>query len=438
MKSVTAEPVMAIAPVQAPASMGWLLASLSLPVLLSSLGTSIANVGLPTLALAFGASFQQAQWIVLAYLLAITTLVVSVGRLADLVGPRRLLLAGIAIFGAGSALCGALSMALVSVVVPKARTGSAMGLLGTMSAVGTALGPALGGLLIDWLGWHAIFLVKLPFALAALLLVQRCLPPDGLGAATVRPRFDHLGTVLLAFTLAAYALAVTIGRGHFGPINVMLLGAALGGMVLFVLAQRRAAAPLIQPALLLDPVLCAAFSASALVVTVMMATLVVGPFYLARTLELDAGGVGLVMSAGPVVAALAGVPAGRLADRFGSHAMIVAGLFVMAAGCIALALLPASLGVAGYLGPMAVITVGYAGFQAANNSAAMANVAADQRGVVSGLLNLARNLGLVTGASVMGAVFAALGLGSTFGVGALLIGVALLIVLAGRSMIRKP
>ena len=134
---------------------------------------------------------RQVQWIVLAYLLAITTLIVSVGRLGDIVGRRRLLLAGIALFTAASVLCGvaptlwlliaaraaqglgaavmmALTMALVGETVPKARTGSAMGLLGTMSAIGTALGPSLGGVLIAGPGWRAIFLVNLPLGLLAL------------------------------------------------------------------------------------------------------------------------------------------------------------------------------------------------------------------------------------------------------------------------------
>ena len=172
-------------PVPLTRSARWALTSLSLSLLLSSLGTSIANVGLPTLAQAFGAIFAQVQWVVLAYLLAITTLIVSVGRLGDLLGRRRLLLGGIALFTFASALCGlaptlpwliaaralqglgaavmmALTMALVGELVPKARTGSAMGLLGTMSAVGTALGPSLGGVLIATLGWRALFLVNLP------------------------------------------------------------------------------------------------------------------------------------------------------------------------------------------------------------------------------------------------------------------------------------
>ena len=166
-------------------SIRWVLASLSLSMLMPSLDTSIANVGLPTLTQAFGASFQQVQWIVLAYLLAITTLIVSVGRLGDIVGRRRLLLTGIALFTLASLFCGiaptlwlliaaralqglgaammmALTVAMVGETVPKERTGSAMGLLGTMSAIGTTLGPSLGGILIAWFGWETIFLVNVP------------------------------------------------------------------------------------------------------------------------------------------------------------------------------------------------------------------------------------------------------------------------------------
>src|SRR5690349_589794 len=152
-------------------------------MLLSSLGTSIANVGLPALAQVFDASFPAVQWVVLAYLLATTTLIVSVGRLGDLTGRRRLLLGGILLFTVASILCGvvpalwaltaaralqglgaavlmALTMAFVGATVPAARIGSAMGLLGTMSAIGTALGPSLGGVLISVLGWRSIFIVS--------------------------------------------------------------------------------------------------------------------------------------------------------------------------------------------------------------------------------------------------------------------------------------
>jgi len=132
---------------------------------------------------------------------------------------------------------------------------------------------------------------------------------------------------------------------------------------------------------------------------------VVGPFYLSRTLGLDAAFAGLVLSAGPLVAALTSVPAGRIADRFGAQRMITFGLIGMAVGCIALSMLPTTFGITGYIAPMVIVTSSYALFQTANNTAVMIDVAANERGAISGLLNLSRNLGLVTGASVMGALF---------------------------------
>ncbi|MFF4318227.1 MFS transporter [Streptomyces sp. NPDC001568] len=407
----------------------WALAGLSLSVLLASLGTSIAHVGLPAMAEAFDASYPAVQWIVLAYLLALTTLIVSAGRLGDLLGRRRLLLGGIVLFTAASLLCAAaptlglliaaraaqglgaavmtaLAMAFVAGTVPKERTGRAMGLLGATSATGTALGPSLGGLLLSGAGWQAIFLVGVPPGLLALHLVRRHLPADPPRSAAGPARFDTPGTLLLALTLGAYALAVTLGRGGFGPVDAALLSAAAVGAALFVRVEARAVSPLIRPSAFRDPVLGPGLVTSALVSTVMMTTLVVGPFYLARGLGLPGALAGLVLASGPVVAALTGVPAGRLADRFGAHRTTVAGLAAMTTGTVSLAVLPTGLGVFGYVVPLVVVTAGYAVFQTANNTAVMAGVPADRRGVVSAVLNLSRNLGLVTGASVMGAVFA--------------------------------
>jgi EmrB/QacA subfamily drug resistance transporter len=450
----------------------WALASLSLSMLLSALGTSIGNVALPTLAQAFAASFQEVQWVVLAYLLAITTLIVSVGRLGDITGRRRLLLAGIFLFTTASVLCGvaptlrlliaaravqglgaaimmALAMALVGENVPKEKTGSAMGLLGTMSAIGTALGPALGGVLIAGFGWRSIFFINLPLGFLAFLLAYRCLPVDRQEFKMDRARFDSPGALLLALTLAAYALATTMGHGRFGVVNMALLFVAATGVGLFALAETKAASPLIRLATFRNPVLSAGFAMSTLVTTVVMATLVVGPFYLSGTLALDAARVGLVMSSGPIVAALTGVPAGHLVDRFGTHPTSIAGLIGMAAGASILPLLPTRFGVPGYIAPLVAITAGYALFQAANSTAVMSNTRADQRGVISGLLNLSRNLGLITGASIMGAVFArgsatadimaaspenvAAGMRTTFAVAAALIVVALAIAVASHA-----
>jgi MFS family permease len=397
-------------------SVGWALAGLSLSVLLSSLGTSAANVALPTLARVFGASFQAVQWVVLAYLLAITTLIVGAARLGDLFGRRRLLLAGIALFTGASIACGlapvlwvliaaraaqglgaavmmALTMAFVGDTVPKTRIGGAMGLLGTTSAIGTALGPSLGGVLIAGPGWRTLFLVNVPVGVLALLLTHRHLPADRPARTTTRPAFDGAGTLLLAVTSGAYALAMTLGRGRPGALNLALLAGAAVGAALFVRVEARTASPLIQLSMLRDRTLGASLVANALVSTVMMATLVVGPFYLTRALGLGPALVGLALSVGPLVAAAAGMPAGRVADRVGARRSAVVGLSGMALGAALLCALPPALGVAGYVGPIVVVTVGYAFFQTANNTAVMADVSAGQRGVVAAMLSLSRTSG---------------------------------------------
>ncbi|MDR6917030.1 MFS family permease [Pseudomonas sp. 3296] len=421
----------------------WALASLSLSMLMPSLDTSIANAGLPTLAQAFDAAFQDVQWIVLAYLLAITTLIVSVGRLGDLIGRKRLLLGGILIFtlaslgcglapslgvlvaaravqGLGAAIMLALTVAFVADTVPKAQTGSAMGLLGTMSAAGTTLGPSLGGVLISGFGWQTIFLVNVPLGVLNFVLAYRCLPADRPVAR--RSAFDFPGTLLLALTLGAYALAMTLGEGW-----VLLIAGVGGGVFLWV--EARSTSPLIKLALFRERGLGASLAMSALVSTVMMSTLVVGPFYLSGTLGLNAALVGLTLSVGPLVAALGGMPAGRLVDRFGAQRMTVVALATMALGAGVLTIMPAGFGVPGYVVPIAVITASYALFQAANNTSIMTGVSADQRGVIAGLLSLSRNLGLITGASAMGAVFVGNGMRVTFAVAAGLIVLAVVIAL---------
>ena len=159
-------------------------------MLLAALGTSMANVGLPTLAQALHASFQQVQWVTLAYLLTLTALSVSAGRLGDLLGRRTLLLGGIAVFTLASALCAvapslgwliaaralqglgaasmmALTLASVGELAGASETGRAMGLLGSLSAVGSALGPLLGGSLIAGFGWPAMFWLTVPLGALA-------------------------------------------------------------------------------------------------------------------------------------------------------------------------------------------------------------------------------------------------------------------------------
>lgn len=449
------------------------VAALALSILLASLGISIVTVALPTFSMAFSTSMGGAQWTILAYLLATTIASVGVGRLGDIVGRRRVLVAGIALFtlaslacamadtlgvliaaraaqGIGAAILMALPISFVRDTMPKERMGTAMGLLGTMSAMGTALGPSIGGVLLSEFGWQSIFIVLVPLGILNAVLSLHYLPAADPHPARRMGGFDPAGTLVLGLALAAYALAMTVSAGEFGPTNWLLLAAASAACGIFVLIEARAASPLVPLQLFRNPAFSAGLVTNMLITTVMMATLVVGPFYLALGLGLDATSVGLVMAVGPATAALTGIPAGRITDRFGASTVIVVGLIEIVVGALALSFLPGLLGTAGYILALVILTPGFQLFLAANNTALMMDVGADRRGLVSGILNLSRNLGFITGASALGAVFAAAsgaddiatasaeavstGMTITFAVAAALVVSAIGIAFAGRGV----
>lgn len=402
---------------------------LAVTMMLGSLGVSLPYVALPTLSDAFGVSLRAVQWVITSYLLAVTTVVVGVGRLGDIFGPRKVLLAGLSMFmlatvvcaaaptfwvllagrtaqGAGAAALMALTLVIARQTTPKDNFGRVMGLLGTMSAVGTALGPSLGGVLTAGLGWRAIFLALVPLSALSLAIVLVILPSPAMSRRRPTAAFDAAGNLLLGLSVAFYALALSGVIGGWSSTGLLVLASVC--IVGLVLVERQVEAPLVQLAMLKDGKLFAGLTSNMLTSAVMMATLVVGPFYLSRGLGLDVTTVGFAVSVGPIVAAISGVPAGFIVDRFGSRRVLVAGLAQVLAACLALAVLSRAFGIAGYLAALALLTSGYQLFLAANNTAVMLGASEAQRGVISGMLTLSRNLGLATGASLMGGIFAAI------------------------------
>ncbi len=404
------------------------LVSLSAATLTGSLGISIVTVSLPTLSRAFSTDLSQTQWIILAYLATVTVSIVAVGRLADIFGLRRVLILGLILFAAASIACvfaptfillvitraiqgigGAILMAIpVSIareIVPRDRLGSAMGLMGTMSAIGTALGPSAGGTLIAGLGWRAAFVALTISASASLFLVLRAIPGRTVPSTGAKNMLDLPGAFFLALSLGSYAFLTNAHHGMTAIQTVALCILVAGSLVTFVVVEQRAAAPLIPLRMLFDKGIGSGFAMNLLIGTIMMSTLVVGPFFLAFALGLDETMVGLVMAVGPVTSALSGLPAGRLTDKLGASRVVLIGLMQTAVGLLCLAFLPRMFGVVGYIVALVSLTPGFQMFLAANTTAVMSNAAEDQRGRLSGLLGLSRNLGFMTGTSVMSTVF---------------------------------
>ncbi|MFJ5431171.1 MFS transporter [Pectobacterium actinidiae] len=354
----------------------WVTLTLALAILSASLGTSIANIALPTLTAVFSAPFAQVQAVVIAYLAAMALSVVPAGRLGDRYGLKPVFITGFGLFAVASLLCAiapqlwsligaralqgigaaflmTLGMALLRQTAGEKHVGRAMGIVGTVSALGTALGPSVGGFLLALAGWRSLFWIQIPLVTIVLFMAFILLP-----ATPVKEK------------------------------------AALSGE-----------SPLRNTALLPNLTINAATT------TVIMTTLIVGPYYLGLGLGLKETLVGLVMAIGPAVATFSGIPSGRLVDIWGDRRALTAGLSLVVTGTFMLAILPNLLGVTGYILAIIVLTPGYQLFQAANNTATLAEVPGNQRGTVSGLLNLSRNIGLIAGASIMGQVFA-LGVGT--------------------------
>ena len=405
---------------------GLAVAALVGVTVVSALGMSIPNVAMPLISDAFGVSVSATQWVSLSFLLASSLLMVPVGRLADSVGRIKVLLAGVAVFtlvsllagfatnlpllataravmGIGGAAMTTLPVALVRQTVPMGRIGRTMGLIGSSMAFGWALGPAAGGMLAAAVGWRWVFFVLVPLGAGVLLLAARALPMRQ-GGTGLPLQTDWLGLGILAVALVSYAVGLTLRP--FGLIGtITLVGVGLAALALFVVVELRIAAPLVDFRLLsrvrVYPGLITAFLAS----TIMMSFTVIPPFYLARGLELDAAHVGLAMAAGPTVSIMSGVPAGRLVERFGARPIFIAGLSLLTLASVGFTVLPPALGLAGFLLCAVSLTPGNQMFMAANNTNVMARSGLEHQGAVSGVLNLARNLGSITGMAVAAALF---------------------------------
>lgn len=401
---------------------------LATATLIASLGISISSVLLPALTLTFSATVSNVQWVVLAYLMSVTISIVSAGRLGDIFGHRRLLIVGLVIFSAASVLCAlaptwsllvvgralqgvggailiALSMSIARDLVPADRLGTAMDLLGTASAVGTALGASLGGMLLAWGDWRMAFWLLAGFAVATLLVFVRSTSSGVAPAKTSYRSLDLPGTLTLVIVLTTYALATSGGANEIPASPLALICGTLVAVILFVIVETRAESPLVPMELLRDRTVGTGFVMNILIGAVMMSVLVVSPFFLVYSLGLHEALFGLVMAIGPLVAALSGVPAGRLTDLFGVDRMTRLALAQTTLGLLCLAFLPRYFGVGGFVAALVMLTPAFQLFLAAKNTAVLVGAAAKQRGRPSGLLGLSRNLGLMTGTSVMSTLF---------------------------------
>jgi EmrB/QacA subfamily drug resistance transporter len=400
---------------------------------------TIVNIALPSMERDFGVATSVVQWVVTGYAIAFSGLLILGGRAADMLGRRRIFIVGLVVFslaslagglagdpvllvasrivqGAGAALVAPAALSLITTSFPPGpRRTRAIGLYGSMASVGFVAGQVLGGVLVEWTSWRAVFLVNVPVGLAAAFVAPRVIPlpagerasgrAAGPGARQRGRRLDVRGAVLIT---AAIALAVfSISQGDvLGWTSPLVLGAAViavGAAACFVVAETRHPAPLVRPRLLLRPGLRNGAALAFLLGVWNGGELLVLSLYMQQVLRFSPLVTGMIIAPQGIAGFTMGMLAPRLAGRFGVRRVAMLAGVSATIGFAALTQLPA----VGY-SPLlfVVILVGFGGAGTAFGSIVLASreLSDGDQGLAGGVVNTSRQMGAAVGAALLPAV----------------------------------
>ena len=415
-------------PVLAGSARWWVLATIGVGTFMSALDGSVVNTLLPILSHALSTSVAGIEWVTTIYLLVISALLLSVGRAGDLFGHKRIYISGFVLFVIGSALCGIADSAAALVALravqalgaamlmgtgpailtrsfPAGERGKALGALGTFTYLGLTAGPSLGGWLATAFSWRAVFYINVPIGAVAILLALRSIPDDRI--AQREETFDFVGASL--FTAGLTALLIALDQGHAwgwgSPGVVGLLVVALVLLGIFIRAERRRPSPMLDLSLFGSRVFSASTVSALLNYACVYALLFVLPFLLIQGRGLDAEHAGLVLTAQPVVMAIVAPFSGSFSDRAGTRWPAIVGMLILALGLVIVATLVTHGSLWSIAGGLAIVGLGIGTFVSPNNSALMGAAPRNRQGIASGVLATARNVGMVLGVGVAGAVF---------------------------------
>jgi EmrB/QacA subfamily drug resistance transporter len=407
----------------------WLvLLTVGVGTFMSALDGSVVNAILPVIQAYFKTEVATVQWVVTIYLLMVSGLLLAFGRLGDLRGNKNVYVWGFVIFVIGSALSGfsptpgfliasravqalgaamlfANSPAILTKTFPGAERGRALGLQGTMTYLGLTTGPFLGGWLASRFGWHSVFFINVPIGLFATWLSWRTIPDDR--PSEHRERFDLYGSTTFMAGLVILLFALNRGQawGWSSPLILGLLTASISILLLFVRIELRTPAPMLDLALFRSRVFNTAAISPILNYIAIYSLLFLMPFYLIQGRGLTSAQAGLILTAQPLVMALMAPFAGTFSDRIGAQIPTTLGMSVMAGGLFMLSRLTPDSPLAYVIIGLAVSGLGSGMFVAPNNSALMGAAPRNRQGIAAGVLALARNVGMVLGVGLTGAVF---------------------------------
>jgi EmrB/QacA subfamily drug resistance transporter len=404
------------------------LVAVGIGTFMTALDTSVVNTVLPVIEDSLKEPITSIQWVVTIYLLVLSGLLLSFGRLGDMHGHKRIFITGFLIFMGGSFFSGSApnvailvasralqalgaamlasnSPAILTKSFPSEQRGQALGLQATMTYLGLTAGPVLGGWLASLFGWRVVFYINLPVGVAAILMSMRYIPHDRDQGR--KEQFDYFGALTFLFGLGALLLGLNQG-GEWGwtswPILLLLAGAVII-LSLFVFIETRVSNPMLDLGLFKE----LSFSLTTLSAIInyigVFTSIFLMPFYLEQGRGFSPAQAGLILAAQPIIMAIIAPISGTLSDRIGTRLPAMFGMAVLSAGLFLLSRLTGLSTIPSIMLALLVVGLGTGAFISPNNSALMGSAPRSRQGIASGILATARNFGMVLGIGISGAIF---------------------------------
>ena len=406
----------------------WVLLAVGVGTFMTALDGSVVNVVLPVIKQYFNSDIATIEWTVVVYLLVVSGLLLTFGRLGDLRGHKTIFLLGFAVFITSSALCGlspspwaliafrglqafgaamlmANSPAILTKNFPPAQRGQALGLQATMTYLGLVTGPAFGGWLTDQFSWRAVFYINIPVGLTAFLLCMVFIPKDSSSAGR-QEKFDLPGAAVFSAGLVALLLGLNQGHawGWNSPLILGLLAAAFLLLGLFIYIELHVAHPMLDLSLFKHRNFSAATTSALMNYIVIYSVIFVLPFYLIQGRSFSPSQAGLLLTAQPIIMMVTAPISGTLSDRFSTRTPSIIGLSLMAVGMILLARLGPDTPTYYVALSLGVVGLGTGTFISPNTSALMGSAPRNRQGIAAGVMATARNTGMVLGVGISGAI----------------------------------
>ena len=405
------------------------LAPTAMGMFMATMDASITNIAFPILIEALHTDLQTVVWVTLAFTLVGTSCMLVLGRIGDQAGRKTIYSIGMCIFTAGMAACAmaqsigqlllfrafqaigaamtiSTSTAIVTEAFPARETGKGIGSLGMFVSLGFITGPVLGGLLLTWLDWRALFYVRVPFGVLTCVMSFALLKKDT--APEKGMSIDIAGALLSSFGFFSLILGVSqIKTLALSPLVYLLVGLGLLSLTLFVFHERRVPDPIVDLSLFKNRIFSAAAWGLFLNFVAAPPVILIVPFYLMEGIGMPPSSAGILIAVNSMTTIISGPVSGSLSDRFGPFWFSVVGVAMMTIAFLFMMGFGLDTGVVAIAFSFIVLGIGIGMFNPSNNSIVMGSVTRDRLGMASALIATLRQVGLSLGTAIAGATFSA-------------------------------